>query len=60
MFSSCRYGVLVFAIAAWGIPAFTHAIESSTGTAVIEADSIVERAGSGYLRFGCGCKCFWH
>ena len=40
-----------FAIAAWGIPAFTHAIESSTGTAVIEADSIVERASSGYLRF---------
>ena len=40
-----------FAIAAWGIPAFTHAIESSTGTAVIEADSSVERASSGYLRF---------
>ena len=40
-----------FAIAAWGIPVFTHAIESSTGTAVIEADSIVERASSGYLRF---------
>ena len=40
-----------FAIAAWGVPAFTHAIESSTGTAVIEADSIVERASSGYLRF---------
>ena len=40
-----------FAIAAWGIPAFTHAIESSIGTAVIEADSIVERASSGYLRF---------
>lgn len=43
----CTY----FVIAAWGIPAFTHAIESSTGTAVIEADSIVERASSGYLRF---------
>ncbi|WHP04868.1 Wzy polymerase domain-containing protein [Acinetobacter corruptisaponis] len=40
-----------FVIAAWGIPVFTHAIESSTGTAVIEADSIVERASSGYLRF---------
>ena len=40
-----------FVIAAWGVPAFTHAIESSTGTAVIEADSIVERASSGYLRF---------
>ena len=40
-----------FVIAAWGVPVFTHAIESSTGTAVIEADSIVERASSGYLRF---------
>lgn len=40
-----------FVIAAWGIPVFTHAIESSTGTAVIKADSIVERASSGYLRF---------
>lgn len=40
-----------FAIAAWGVPAFTHAIESSIGTAVIKADSIVERASSGYLRF---------
>ena len=40
-----------FLIAAWGVPVFTHAIESSTGTAVIEADSIVERASSGYLRF---------
>lgn len=40
-----------FVIAAWGVPVFTHAIESSTGTAVIKADSIVERASSGYLRF---------
>ena len=40
-----------FVIAAWGVPVFTHAIESSTGTAVIEADSIVKRASSGYLRF---------
>ena len=40
-----------FVIAAWGVPVFTHAIESSIGTAVIEADSIVERASSGYLRF---------
>ncbi|MCY6412402.1 Wzy polymerase domain-containing protein [Acinetobacter sp. VNH17] len=40
-----------FVIAAWGVSAFTHLIESSTGTAVIEADSIVERASSGYLRF---------
>ncbi|MDM1018980.1 Wzy polymerase domain-containing protein [Acinetobacter sp. VNK23] len=43
----CTFLVIV----AWGVPVFTHLIESSTGTAVIEADSIVERASSGYLRF---------